>query len=744
MQMLPSHPDDMGLKLEAGAASAGASGEWRRSVDVSPLDVALRRKWLILGFALAIAVLVYIGLGLATPRFVAETDVRIDMPQLRYSGESASVIPEEQISAEAVHTEMAVLGSPRLAEKAAIAMGLENRVDYQLCPPRSLFRLLTDTAAGLFHKLPAPACKVSVPFAGKILLDRLTIGNDKLSYIVQIKASDSDPEEAARIANGFATAYVNYQRDTKTKLAQEADAWLGGQLAVVQEAMVKADRAVETYRQLHSLVSLHSDVPGMADTSTNRHFQELNSELETVNSSITERQSTLAHMRGTNSAGLDSPVVQSLLEKHGELAADLSNMRATMGPNHPNVLAAEAALKRNEAQTAAEMQRTTASVSSQLSALLARRAAIAAEVAEYSAKVNSESQDRVGLEELQREAATERTLYESLFVRLKQVDAERRLGLANAAIVVEATAPDHPVFPRKILMTAGALLTAIGAGIGGSFVYELASGRFQGADQLEGEIGLPVLGLFLRRNHAPHDMVVDEPLSLETETVHAALTQILRSSKADVAGRGRTVLITSSLPHEGKSSFSVALGRAASLAGHSVILLDCDLRRPAIDRLLRTAGQPARRDRIAVPSGPEGSGLIDAAQKDAKSALRYLTLSSYFSKPRGLPAWGPFVELWHQAQAEYDLVLIDTPPVLATSEAAELGGFADDVVLMVAMQETPREAATEAVRVLRRAGIAVRGTILSKVDLRRQTERGNLYFKAHAAYAHRLNHSESA
>jgi Mrp family chromosome partitioning ATPase len=115
--------------------------------------------------------------------------------------------------------------------------------------------------------------------------------------------------------------------------------------------------------------------------------------------------------------------------------------------------------------------------------------------------------------------------------------------------------------------------------------------------------------------------------------------------------------------------------------------------------------------------------------------MRYLTLSSFFDRPRGLPAWQPFIDLWRQARQYFDIVIIDTPPVLATSEAAELGGFADDVVLMVAMQETPREAATEAARVLRRSGIAPRGTVLSKVDLRRQTDRGGLYVKAHSAYA---------
>jgi len=753
MQMLPPPAGEYGVALATGASQEGrfAGGEWRRSVDASPLDVALRRKWTILSFAVGIAFLLYFGLGLATPRYTAEADVRIDMPTLRYSGDSSSVIPAEQITAEAVHTEMAALGSPRLAEKAALALRLETRRDYQVCPPQSLMSAIGGSLIRLLHKVPLLDCKISVTQAGKVLLDRVTVANDKLSYIIQIKASDQDPEQAARIANGFATAYVNYQRDTKTALAEEADAWLSGQLASVQEAMVRADRAVEDYRQQHRLVDLHSDTQGAPDTATNRHFAELNSELETVESALTEKQSTLAQMRaslstgGVGAAGLDSVVVQSLLEKRGELAASLSQLKATLGENHPSVQAAAAALRRNEAQTGAEISRTVSGLSGQVAALVARRDAIRAQVTKASENVSGESQARVQLEELQREAATERTLYESLFVRLKQVDAERRLELANAAIVVEATPPDHPVFPRKIMMTVGGFLAALGLGVGGSFLYELASGRFQGADQVEGEIGLPVLGLFLRHARAPHDMVVDEPLSLETEAVHAALTQILRTPPADASrtgSAGRSVLITSSLPHEGKSSFSVALGRAAALAGHSVILLDCDLRRPSVARLLWSAGIPVRRDRVAVPTGPDGTALIETALTDPKTSMRYLTLSSFFTKPRGLSTWTPFIDLWRQARENFDIVIIDTPPVLATSEAAELGGFADDVVMMVALQETPREAATESVRVLRRAGIPVRGTILSKVDLRRQTERGSLYFKAHAAYAQRLNHEE--
>ena len=597
MQMLPPPADDFSVALATGAAAENrfaASGEWRRTIDASPLEVALRRKWLILGLAFTIAILVYLALGFATPRYTAEADVRIDLPQLRYSGDSASVIPEAQVTAEGVHTEMAALGSPRLAEKAAVAMGLQKRRDYQICPKLSWLA----TIKTMFGRSPPPPCTESIAQAGRVLLDRIAIGNDKMSYIIQIKASDPNPDEAALIANGFATAYVNYQRDTKIALAQEADSWLGGQLATVQAAMEKADHAVATYRQVHNLVDLHSDTPGVADTAASRHFSELNQQLEAVQASITDKQSTLAQT-GAAGTGLDSVVVQSLLERHGELASSLANLRATLGENHPSVQAAASALRRNEAQTSAEIGRTVAAQNGQLAALTARRNAIAAQVAVASAQMSGESQARVKLEELQREATTERTLYESLFVRLKQVDAERRLEVANAAIVVEATAPDHPVFPHKMMMTAGAFLAALGAGVGGSFIYELASGRFQGADQVEGEIGLPVLGLFLRRNRAPHDMVVDEPLSLETEAVHAALTQILRTPPGEPQHSGRTILVTSSLPHEGKSSFSVSLGRAAAIAGHSVILLDCDLRRPAV-------APPAMVGRHARPTRPIG------------------------------------------------------------------------------------------------------------------------------------------
>jgi len=227
VQMLPPQAGDFSVSLTSGkpADARFSPGDWRRTVDASPLDVALRHKWLILGFATLIAILTYVVLGLVTPRYAAEADIRIDIPPLRYSADSTSVIPTEQISAEAVHTEMAALASPRLAEQAALSLGLQNRRDYQLCPKLPFVDGLREAVGKMLGKAPSAPCKVSAVQAGKVLLDRVTVANDKLSYIIQVRASDKNPIEAARIANGFAAAYVAYQRDRKTELAQEADAW---------------------------------------------------------------------------------------------------------------------------------------------------------------------------------------------------------------------------------------------------------------------------------------------------------------------------------------------------------------------------------------------------------------------------------------------------------------------------------------------------------------------------------------
>jgi polysaccharide biosynthesis transport protein len=737
-EIVPSRANDDDVPASAPRAidmpPPAAAGE------LTPLQVALRHKWMIAIFAAVLAAAMYGGLQFVAPTYVAEAEVRIDMPRLRVIGESNSLLSDEQPTVELVRTEMAALNSPRLALAAVMAMGLAQLPAFQLCPPVSRLQAMLDLAGRLRGQpVPRPACETEPEYAAKLLLGAMTFGADRDSFIIQISASMPDPELAARIANGYADAYITWQGSLKARLAQQADEWLSADLANMQARMLADDAAVEAYRQKHHLIGLHSrgDADGSAiDTISTQRLEQQNTDLSAIDAALADKSAMLAQVQQALRDGhldaiapvLGSPLIQQLLARQSELSANLAELHANYGATYPAVAAAAAALARNEGQLHAEIDKIVHGLGSDVAALAARKATVAAQVEGVQQQVAGESQAAVDLSELQRAAETDRRIYESLFVRLKQVDAERRMEQASAAVVVEALPPDMPTYPRTHMMVAGTFLAGLGLGVGLAFAAEMTSRRFRDTEQVEGEIGLPVIGIFAKSRRAPQDVVIDQPMSVAAEAMHGVLTHLAgRPESAGAMGqgtpRGRVVMVTSALPGEGKSCLTVALGRSAMREGLSAFVLDCDLRRPMVARLV----SGGRRGGTAAPL--PGHDLRDPADLiaevmrhvgvDERSALRHLSLSDYVTNPHGLMAWPGLAGMLAYLRGRYDLVLLDTPPVLAVSDALKLGGLADEVVVAIDWSETPRQAVVAAVRVLHRAQIAITGLVMTKVDLRR-------------------------
>lgn len=703
--------------------------------DLTPVQVAMRHKWMILLIAVLAACGTAGWLSTVPSVYVAEADVRLDMPQVRISDERNSVLGGEQVTPEQIRTELVVLSSPRLALNAVKTLGLQDLRAFQECPAVSRLQSLRDAVDRLRGRPVAPPeCKTSPEYAAGVLLGSLSFSTGLGAYIIQIMGSATDPALAARIANGYADAYIAWQGEMKSQLAEQADRWLSADLASMQTKMLADDAAVETYRQKHHLVGLHPKVGGgdgtSVDTVATQRLAQQNGELNAISASLTEKTSVLAQIQKALNSGqfetipsvLNAPLIQGMLARQADLQNSLAEMRANYGPTYPKVVAAAAALDRGTAQIRVEADKIIRSLNDEVAALAARKAAVAGQLEAVETQVAGESQAAVDLAELQRSAETDRRLYENLFVRLKQVDAERRMAQASVAVIVEATPPDSPTYPRKRMMIMGAFLAAIGVGVGVAFAREMLSRRFRDSEQVEGEIGLPVIGIFARRRQAPQDIVIDQPLSIEAEAVHGVLTHLLDRPEAGEARLGKVVMVTSALPGEGKSCFSVALARSAVRSGMSAFVLDCDLRRPMVEQLLaggkRDAVTPA--PGTATPDMAEMiATMIRRAGVDERSGLRYLSFGDYVANPHGLIAWPGLVGTLQYLRTRYDLILLDTPPVLAVSDALRLGGLADDVVLTIDWTSTPRQAVTAAVRALQRAQVAVTGLVMTKVNLRR-------------------------
>jgi Mrp family chromosome partitioning ATPase len=241
----------------------------------------------------------------------------------------------------------------------------------------------------------------------------------------------------------------------------------------------------------------------------------------------------------------------------------------------------------------------------------------------------------------------------------------------------------------------------------------LLSGVFRDGDQLEEETGLRMLGVFPKPdgNGAPEDMASGTPLSLHGEALHSALVNMMGAIPTPHDGLGKVVLVTSAIPGEGKTSFSLAVGRSAMRSDLSTILLDCDLRSPSVDRMMRNAN----RTEIAPDGelGSVGGSSVRTLTVDRTTGLHVVPMRTKNAINQMLSG-SVIRNMLQHLRHHYDLIVLDLPPVLAVADALTLAPMADGVVLVVDFQRTPRRAFADAVKMLQRNGAYVAGTIFSK------------------------------
>lgn len=671
--------------------------------EPSLLRIVLRQKWKIMAFAVVMSALAFFAIRVLPERYTATAEVGLDARQLQVLA-SAKVMTIPQLDLDRLRTQIEGFHSPTLVEAVVRQLDLTHNPEF--CLPPAAGGLASLWPASQPASAPA-ACSISPEQAAKQLAAMVSVSNDGRSYTVWVQAVAGNPQLAATIANAYAHAYVTEQRETNSNDMQLADQWLGTYLAKLRDQTQAADAAVARYREKHQLTPLRGE------TVVTQSLAELNTQLTLATSALADKQSMLRQVKQLASGGaalessapaLASPVIQNLLEKQASLAATQADLESRYGAAHPLVRAGAAQIQRLRQQIRTEVGKVVSGLTGEVAALAARKAAIAADVQYTLGHAAQQTDEDVKLQGLKRDADADRELYQTMLIRLKEIDAEQGMQRADAHVMVEARPPDFPSFPRVKMMLAGAFLAALGIGSGIAAAVHLLSRRFHDVDQIELETGLPVLGLFPRpaRRGLAHDMVVDRPMSLEAEAVQAILIGLSRRRAYEISPQGRTVMVVSALPGEGKSSFALALGRAAANASFSVALLDCDLRLPSLGRLVSGSGRES-----------DGAETVDS-----RSGLRVVPIASVVDHPHQLLAPQGLRAVVNRLRTQYDLIILDTPPVLAVPDALTLGPLADDVLLLADWQDTPRSAVVAALKRMRRHAIEVSGIVLTKVDLR--------------------------
>lgn len=688
-----------------------------------------RRINLILGCVIVITALVIVVMFQLTPRYTAEATVMLDTRKNQVI-DLQNALSGFQDDAMLIRSEVEILESPALARKVADKLDLIDRPEFNPTlagQPRAFEQVLHPfnwiigqlrqllTPAGVKDAAPAMPAPDIRSIVSRILLSRIQIINDGRSFLLRIRAESEDPVLAARIANAYADTYLLDQLEAKFDAVRRATGWLNEHLTELRDKVRDSDRAVQAFKELHNLTEV---VRG--GTVTGQQLSELNSQLIIVAGERAQKEADLRQLqeqvksgRVDASAVMASPLVQKLRERQAELLQQLAQLSTRYKPGHPTMVNLRAEIDDVNRKLQDETDKTIRGVSGEVSAARAREAALRESLAGLQKGSAQQDKLQVQLRELSAEADANRALYDSFLQKFKQTSAQEDIQQADARMVTIAQPPMSSSYPNKTMIICFAIIVSLFVGVALAFLFERLDNGFRTSDQLEKLVGMPTLGLVpsVPRREVAQDLVVDRPTVQYSEAIRSIRTALRYS---DIDHPPKVILVTSSLPGEGKTVFATSFARSVARSGARALLIDCDLRRPGVARLLNRKADPGLLGLFAEDGDP-----TDLISIDEGSGMHFIPSSGGTANPQDLLGSQHMRTFLDRMRAQYDLIVVDAPPVLAVSDPIILSHIVDATLYLVRWEKTPRQVVAGALKVLRGNGGPVAGVVLSRVNARK-------------------------
>lgn len=703
----------------------------------SLIGIVYRRFWLIVtGFLVTFLLVAYVTFT-TTPIYKASTTIQLSTNQENVI-DLGSVLGGIVANTAVIDTEVQVISSKSLLTKVAEKQKLIEDPEFNWT--------LVERKPGFLQSLTKPIKKslgMRVervdPYAGMsaeereasimegvvgTLMNRVSVSRVGTTYLLTITVTSTSPETAARLANAVADQYRVQQLETKLDATRRATEWLGERVSALRDEVAEKEKRVEVFRAENNLDT------AMGNTLTEQNIAYLTSQKTQLEVELTRARARYENMRRQIDSGagvegisevLDSPLISSLKEKLSAVRGRVAELETRLGPQHPELIGARNEVADVERQLTNEVNRIAGNLESEVKAKQDQVNSIQARINQANAQLRGNSIANVRLRELERDAETSRVLYEEFISRSKETREQDDLVQADAVILSAASVPKGPAAPRKTLnLLIGAFLGGV---IGGALaiLVEMFDSKISSTEDIERKLGVSSIGsvplirasnLFGIGQTNPADYMVENPLSAYAESVRYLRAAIAFS---DLDSETKTVAVTSSLPDEGKTSLTLSLGRMSAMSGSRTIVIDGDFRRR---QLTEAAGMSPE---IGFIEHLFGAGqLSDAIQKDAKTMLDVLPLSQSGHTPHDVFGTRAFDDLLSRLRSMYDLILIDTGPLLLMAEARVVAGKVDKTILMVRWRHSTRAAVKQSLSLLKSFNADVLGITLNMVDLNRR------------------------
>ncbi len=670
-------------------------------LDLRKIWSAVWRHRLLVMAIVAVSVAVgVLALFLVHPTYRATSSVEIEDQAVKVLGtEDVQASSNSQDTDRLLQTQIDILHSRALAERVADGLNLAG-------DDRFL------QAEGV---KPKPAIKREQVI--QVLRDNLSASLPRGSRVVPIEFDSASPALAATIANSYADNLIagNLQRHYDT--SSYSKDFLQNQLTLTKGRLEQSETALLNYARSVGLVDPSAggdptDVGSNAPHSlTSANLIELNQSLAAAKATRIQAQGRWQQAQATPLMSLPdvlaNPAIQQMAQKRAELEAQYEQDLQHRMPDHPVVKQELAAIQSLDRQTAALATGIRNSIQNQYKTAVAQEAELSGTVNQLKGATLAEQSLGIRYNILKREVDTNRELYNALLQRYKEVSAEAGVTSNNISVIDRADPPLLPVSPNPKINIALSLLAGLVLAMAAVAALETFHDGVRAPDEVEQRFGVALLGVIPRLKGPAAAQLVDRSseISEAYQTVRASVE--LSSDK----GAPRTLVVTSSREGEGKSTTALAMARDAAMSGRKVLLIDADMRRPSVHRLL------------GIQKIPGLSNML-TQQLPASAVIHKTDTDGLFVMPAGPKPPSPaellggagFRALLTYLKDEYDQIIIDSPPVLGLADAPRLASIVDGTLMVMEANRSHRGAITASMRRLAAARANIIGAVLVKFD----------------------------
>lgn len=696
----------------AGAVPKAPRFEDADRVDVRGLLAAIAARYRLIGaLGIGTALLLYVLTGFLPSTYTAQPKVMLDPRQVRVMA-TDDVVSNLNLSEPVIQSEVSVMQSNILLERLIRTLGIDRLETHFFGAPE-------------YDKSEATRL-ANLTWA---IRKDLKVVREGQSYVFTISFEGSEPGIVQEIANGIAETYIALQVENRRESARQATQWIAEQVDEARAAMNEAEEALAAYRA----DSLTRE-GGTYETST-QQLANLTAQLVTARAERVTAEAQYDQLRALlENQGLDalakavtSPLLERLNEDRLTLQREDAQWAQSFGPDHPQRRRIRDEIGGVEAELQDEAERIIELRRNEVEVARLRENSLAEGLQQLEDQLAGMSVSSIGLRQIEREAAAARENYEALLARLGTASGQETMQRPEARVIERATYPAVPSAPRPKLMGAFGLILGLTAGLVAALFLEMTRSTFRTKREIEGETGLPMLAALPLQPDGGLRGVIDglriNSNTMFGEKIRQVRTMLAMQSRQD---EPRAVLVTSSQPGEGKTTTAMALAQMAALAGKSVIVVDGDLRR---SQLVATFGWRMEDDFADFIL--EHADLPEAIHSDPETGIDVLTTATPCPEAADDLSADWLKPLMDELKRCYDVVIIDTPPLLNVADGLVLAGVADSILYVVRWDQTRRSAVREGLDALGGLGLRPAGVVLTQIDPKAA---GKIYGEGYASY----------